>query len=555
MFEKIALVFLIISICILLYLMGKIWSRMRRNTPVMGKADTGSFDSLSDIFIVFDKAGTVVQVNPAFRSAFPDFKVLSPMTGIKDMVRYLESKTSRKDPETVFTSLSVSNTPVRNAQIIVTRNGESLTYLMSKDIIVGENAGFIIRMSDISSYRPAAAGISAEVSGSKLAADTSNAKSTFLANMSREIRTPLNAIIGMTEVAKTTENFEDISECMDKINSSAKNLLRIVINALDMSTLESGKFVLYEEPFALSNMIQNIRDLNLTQIKRKNQQFKTVVDKNIPQMILADELRLSQVVNNLLSNAVKFTPDGGHIEFTAELLSRKGQAARLRFAVKDDGIGISENVQSKLFEAFEYTDSSFSRQFGGTGLGLAISQRIVKLMGGVIRVESEAGQGSKFIFEVNCRIPQEQPIGDMKPVESREPAIKVSSNFYGHTILLVEDVEINREIVLALMKDTGVKIDCASNGQTAISMFIANPRKYSMIFMDIQMPILDGYSASQRIRSMDKDIPIIAMTANASADDVQKCKSFGMDDYIAKPVDIDELLKKTEKYIKRKDQR
>jgi len=562
--ETVVYSFLIVACCVLLFLTGKIWLRIRRisksggNQSEDGKTTVNLFGSLCDIHLVVDGKGFISYVNPAFKSAFPDFKIQAQNTRFADLVGYWESITVEKVPEDAYLVLKLHSKPIRGVEIAMVKGNASFQYLLSRDIITenGKQAGFIVTLTDVGSYRKKALEVVGEKSSNaSLSGDAGfDIKNAFLTNiLSHEIRTPMNTVIGMAEVAKTAENPKTVSESLDKISASAKHLLKIINNALDMSSLESDQYTLYEESFAFSDMIRNITDITTELAKEKKQNFKIAISPNIPNVLIFDELRLAQVINNLLSNAVKFTPLGGNIELAVKLLSRKNQSALLQFSVTDDGIGISEAMQANLFNAFKQSASGYSRQFGGTAMGLAISQRIVGLMGGTIRAVSISGKGSKFTFEINVRIANDQPVHDIASVGLNAASDKDPYDFSGYTVLLVEDVEINREIIRALLKDTGAKIDCAENGQVAVNMCAAKrPGKYSMIYMDIQMPVLDGYSATQRIRKLDADIPIVAMTADASAEDIQKCKKTGMDDHIAKPIDVNELLKKTDKYIRRK---
>jgi len=364
----------------------------------------------------------------------------------------------------------------------------------------------------------------------------------FLANLSHEIRTPMNAIIGMAEIAKTTDNPQRASECIDKISAASRNLLRIINDTLDMTKIAANKYTLYEEPFAFSEMLRDVTGRNFAHVKGEKHHLKIEVDERIPQVIIADELRLSQVIGNLLGAAVRCTPVGGNIELNAELVHDEDQSARLKFTVADDGV---TEERFRLLGAVSQPEAGFPEKFGGSGLGLAVSQEIVALMGGLIRFENNPGKGGRFVFEIDVRFPAEQPAAGGKP---EQPAERAAYDFSGYTILFAEDVEINREVVFALLEHTGVRIECAENGQIAVHMYAADPDRYNMIYMDIQMPVLDGYAAARKIRAMDENVPIIAMTADVFADDVQKCKRAGMDDHIAKPIDFDECVRIVKKH-------
>ena len=387
------------------------------------------------------------------------------------------------------------------------------------------------------------------VTAKEAALSSARAKTAFLANMSHEIRTPMNAIIGMTTIARNAQTVEKMDECLEKITIASKHLLGILNDILDMSKIEAQKFELARETFDFVQMIDNICVITTNQSEEKHQIFELKCDEHIPNNLIGDELRLSQVVTNLLSNAIKFTPEHGSIHLAIALGELTDERAELHIAITDTGIGISPSQQESLFNAFEQADRGISRKYGGTGLGLAISKNIVELMGGTVSLNSELGKGSCFSFTV-CL---DRATSEAHNSEDDADDALISYDFTGKCILLVEDVEINREIVIALLEDTNVEIDCAENGQIGFDMFRANPQKYDLIFMDLHMPIVDGYHSTTMIRAMDDDwsqhVPIIAMTANVFKEDIERCLAFGMNDHIAKPVDINLILKKMYKYL------
>jgi len=527
------------------------------------------------------------------------------------------------------------------------------------------------------------------IEAKEMAEQASKAKGEFLSRMSHEMRTPMNAIIGMTNIARGTDDVAKKEHCLERIDNASKHLLEVINDILDMSKIEANKFDLYCQEFNFEKMLVNITNVINFRVEEKKQQFIINLDKNVPLSLIGDELRLTQVITNLLTNATKFTPEGGTISMNIEQIGESGDMSTLRIEVIDNGIGIDAEQQSRLFNSFEQADGSISRKFGGTGLGLVISKRIVELMGGKIWIESELGKGSKFIFTINVekgeQVPQyelsnglnkgnvrmlvvddspetrdyfihimqalglkcdvasdgyealyminnsqdnpydiffvdwqmpkmngidltkkikeytkdkavvimisvaewndieeeatkagvdhfvSKPLFPSTLVDSINKCLglpekvevpnqriftQVNHDFKNHTLLLVEDIEVNREIISAILEDTGIVIDCAENGIEAISQFKQHPGRYSIILMDIQMPEMDGYEAARQIRSLDyaeaKNIPIIAMTANVFKEDIENCLSAGMNDHLGKPVETDSLFEKLNLYLKPK---
>ncbi|MCL2600367.1 MAG: ATP-binding protein [Treponema sp.] len=384
---------------------------------------------------------------------------------------------------------------------------------------------------------------------SEEAVTASYVKSEFLANMSHEIRTPLNAVIGMAAIARSSGNMDRIHDCLRKIDGASHQLLRVINDILDVSKIEARKFEMAHSPFVFGAMVRNVVNIIEVRSTEKKLQFVLDIDDGIPQVLIGDEMRLSQVLINLLSNAVKFTDEGGDVGFSVKHADRIGGREVVEFKVRDSGIGIAKDQHHKLFDAFAQADSGVASRFGGTGLGLPISKSFVELMGGEISVESDLGVGTCF----TVRIPFEMGTSDMVTSETHEKKERADYDYTGRTLLLVEDVEINREIIIGLLEETGVVVECAENGQIAIDMFEADPDRYDLIFMDIQMPVLDGYIATRAIRALDipkaLTVPIVAMTANAFADDVERCKQVGMNDHIPKPIEVDILMSITDRYL------
>jgi signal transduction histidine kinase len=382
------------------------------------------------------------------------------------------------------------------------------------------------------------------------AEQASKAKSNFLANMSHEIRTPMNAIIGMTAIAKSSDDSARKDYCLTKIEGASIHLLGVINDILDMSKIEENKFELSYAEFELNAMIQRVVNIFEFRFGEKKIKFTMNLAPDLPQRIITDDQRLAQVVTNLFSNSVKFTPEGGSITLSVRRLEDKEpNFCTLEITVTDTGIGIPQEQQGKLFASFVQVDSSISRKFGGTGLGLAICKRIVELMHGNITLESEMGKGATFTFTFRAELGTSGVAGDV----SSEADGADNIDFHGKRILLVEDVEINREIVITVLQPMGLEIDEAGDGQKAYDLFRANPDAYDLIFMDIHMPGVNGYESTKLIRAFDhpkaKTVPIIAMTANVFREDIDRCHAAGMNGHIGKPLDFTAVKATLKRYL------
>ena len=372
----------------------------------------------------------------------------------------------------------------------------------------------------------------------------SKAKTDFLSNMSHDIRTPMNAIVGLTALMEIElDEPEKLADHLGKLKSSGQLLLGIINNILDMSRIESGKTTLTIEPMDLSHQLDQLNTMIFSQANVKKQTF-TVSTHIQHKNLLAGPTRLNQVLMNILSNAVKYTPQGGHIRFEAEELPRNDHYAKYRFIVQDDGIGMSAAYQKTLFDPFTREEKSGINKVQGTGLGMAITKSIVDLMGGTISVESATGKGTRF--EVVLEFPIDAEADKVQTAPALPEEAEAVSPLSGMNFLCAEDNAINAEILELLLETKGARCTICSNGQEIVDAFASvKPGEYDMILMDVQMPVMDGLEATRRIRSgenpLGRTIPILAMTANAFLEDMQKSRDAGMDEHLSKPVDINAL--------------
>ncbi len=547
--------------------------------------------------------------------------------------------------------------------------GDDAFYKVDTEILRdlnGEIAGFIEAVSDVTEV---------EMMARRQAEAANEAKSAFLATMSHEMRTPLNAIIGMTVIGKRYDELDRKNYALGKIEEASTHLLGVINNVLDMSKIEANKLELASVEFNFEQMLQKVITVIHYRTDEKKQKFILNVDEKAPRFIVGDDQRLAQVLTNLLTNAVKFTGEGGDIRLDVSVLTEKNNSYELLMVVSDSGIGISAEQQARLFSEFGQADSGISREYGGTGLGLAISKRIVEMMGGKIWVESEPGKGSAFSVTVKvvggeqnlhsllkqgvawdalrvlavddsaltrrffkdaferlgiqcelardcgeaCRMIEERGAYDIYFIDWFMPGMdgigltdwlrargdrgavilmsvadwerlkEASANssvdkhlskpilssslvdclneffgaahsesadtndFSGKTILVAEDIAINREILLSLLEGSGLTIDCAENGREALEKIEADPGRYDFVFMDMQMPVMGGLEATRRIRALPSpraaEIPIVAMTANVFKEDIESCRVAGMNDHIGKPLDINEVFAKLRAYL------
>lgn len=403
----------------------------------------------------------------------------------------------------------------------------------------------------------------------ELAERSNSAKSEFLSRMSHDMRTPMNAIIGMCTIAAANiDNAEKIGDCLNKIGVSAKFLLSLINNVLDMSKIESGKLNVANREFNLKNMLENLYTLCQNQAKEKNQEFSIFISEEIEECYIGDELRMNQILLNLLSNSIKYTNENGKIRLIIEKQSETKKLMFLKMCVKDNGIGMSKEFMKRVFEPFEQERTSGGRIFEGTGLGLSITQNLVHIMNGTISVESELGIGSEFtiILPLKKIRKKEKNIKDNKLEELSNIVEDMEKNLYLQTenelkipeevfaefdeehILLVEDSELNREIAQTLLEMKNLIVETAFNGQEAVEKYnAAKENYYKAILMDIRMPVMNGLEATKQIRKSKKQdakaIPIIAMTANAFEEEKQEAERAGITAYLTKPIEVKKLYK------------
>ncbi len=386
----------------------------------------------------------------------------------------------------------------------------------------------------------------------EMAQKANEAKSDFLSKMSHDIRTPLNAVLGMTELARLhMDDREKLENALDKISSSSQLLLGLVNEVLDMSRIETGNYELQDGRFDLDNLIEELICLIMPQAEVRKQKIHLEKKDLTHVRVIGDNSRINQIFMNIMSNACKYTPEGGDIYITvSELPSGNKEVGRYQFVFRDTGIGMSEEFLQHIFEPFSRANDSRISKISGTGLGMVITQSLVQMMGGEITVKSRLGEGSCFTVVIGLKLQmdeaEEESLPDIQEVDCS-----------GAHILLVEDNEINREIAAEMLQMTGAVIDTAENGQEAFERFLDSPTGYyQMIFMDIQMPVMNGYDCVKAIRSSGRgdaeSVPVIAMTANAFAEDVIMSAQAGMNEHLAKPIKSSQLAEILQKWVLRR---
>lgn len=380
----------------------------------------------------------------------------------------------------------------------------------------------------------------------EVAEKNSRIKSEFLSIMSHELRTPVNAVLGMTQVIMEENPRTDQLENLETIKVSAENLLSIINDILDYNRLESGTMVLDEKDFSLKNLMTSLFKIFSFSMKQKGLMLKYNYDEKLGEGFIGDKMRIGEIISNLIGNAIKFT-DIGSVTIDIKKIGIKANSSLIRISVQDTGIGISSQNVSNIFESFTQEKTDTTRKYGGTGLGLSIVKKLLELMNGNIYVESKVGEGSKFYFEIELK--NSDVKFELPAVPQKKQTEPLNYEINLERILIVEDNNVNQLVMKKMLKNIGVEIDIADNGKIGFEKVLKN--KYDLVFMDLLMPEMDGYEATKEIRFFNKDIPIIALTADVMKGVQAKTKEAGMNSYLTKPVKKDELLKVLHEYSKK----
>jgi len=494
------------------------------------------FESFQDIYFRLDKKGTIIMVSPSVQELLgydEDFVLGNNIANF-----YPDMEKAKSLVKTLVREKSLRNVEAS----IKTKTGEEIQLLCNIRIIYQDNEYAYLEgvARDITMLKKA----NLELQKAKEVAEYSlKVKENFLANMSHEIRTPMNGVIGTIDLLNNTALGEDQLRHVQTIKKSSETLLNILNDILDLSKIEAGKFELKKTPIRLKNTLEKLYALFSQQAQAKDINLYYHMDKNLPDKVKVDETRLLQVLSNLTSNAIKFTDGGGSINISLKTIVRKGDTSTIKVVVSDSGIGISQENIRKLFSSFSQIEDTSTKTFGGTGLGLSISKELCRLMGGDIGVYSALGLGSSFWFTFEAEETEEEVIDDEELLKNDV----IINNFFNEkvpVVLLVDDNMVNRQVAGEILKKSGCEVVVAVNGQDAINK--AQKRDYDVIFMDIQMPDMDGVTATRKIKELGiEDLaPIVAMTAYSMKEDKERFIKSGLDDYISKPIKANELLNK-----------
>ncbi len=497
------------------------------------------FESFQDIYFRCNLDGVVTMVSPSVQDLL---KILPEDAIGKDIREFFESE---MDPKELLDNL-YKKRKVKNFEGTSTVGRRKVRFLCNVRLLYSGDEPIEIEgvARDVTRLKNTN---SALQKAKDLAEKSLKVKERFLANMSHEIRTPMNGIIGMIDLIASTDLSNEQLEYIKTIKKSSETLLAILNDILDLSKIEAGKMELKKKPVSLSTSIEKIYELYSHQARAKNIDLFYYLPHELPQDLMIDETRLMQIVSNLTSNAIKFSDGKGNINIAIRIIEKSDQHYFIKIQVKDAGIGISENNQKKLFTSFNQLDNSFAKTYAGTGLGLAISKELVHAMDGEIGVASTPGLGSTFWFTFKAEVPNPSDYEEVSP----ETSSGISKQFVNRApkILLVDDNAINRTVASQILLKSGCDVISAEGGLEAIKMVEENT--YDLIFMDIQMPVMDGVKATERIKEMlgAKTPPIVAMTAYSMEEDKKRILSKGLDDYIAKPIQAAPLINKVKDWL------
>jgi len=543
----------------IIFMLFALYSYRSRLSNLRAAALSDVFESYKDAVVLVNASGQVEEVNTAFRESFPGCTVEAQGTGIDDILLFLESQGSEESKAKVlFDRVRTGGDPVSNEEYgAVGEDGALCTFRVSRQDVRrnGRLTGWLLTLSDVSSYHRMISEIHAQNERleelRKKAEVASEAKSVFLAGMSHEMRTPLNAIIGLSEIVLRRELDDDSHNSIEKVYESGRNLLNVINDILDISKIESGHFELIAADYSTADMINDTVSVNQVRIGEKPIKFRLQVDPLLPGHLHGDELRVRQILNNYLSNAIKYTHEG-EVELQVSVEEQTPDGVWIRLQVRDTGTGIKPEELAQLYGEYQQVSQEEHHGVEGTGLGLSICRRLTELMGGYVRVESEYGTGSTFTSVIFQEARGEEPLGSAIAAALQESRYTVDRRLGSDgfaffplphaRVLVVDDVDINLEVAKAMLEPYLLAVDCVTNGPDAIEALRAGTPHYDLVFMDQMMPGMDGFETVRLIREdaaseYAQSVPIVALTANAMVGSEERFLQSGFQGFLAKPID------------------